>query len=394
MKYLWSLLFLLAAPLAAQPIDFSGSISSEARLFPSTPQWPGQLKGLQSSVIVEPEARWRSDDRSFRFSFAPFGRYDARDSKRTHWDIREAYLALSFDTIEVLVGIDVVFWGVTESRHLVNIINQTDAVEDVDEEDKLGQPMFRLTYYSDVGTWQVFVMPGFRLRTFPGASGRLRGALPVKESLATFDSPWKEGHPDTAIRYSHVLGDWDVGIYYFYGHSREPRFFLHPSGIKLGHHYDLIHQMGTDIQYTYDAWLWKLEAIARNGHGQIFGAVSGGFEYTIYQLFDGDADLGLVAEGHWDGRDKTDAPLSGFEHDIFLGARLALNDVQSASVLVGTIIDVRYGDVYLFAEAERRLGKIWKLAGEARIPCNVSSSSPLAAVRRDDFINLRLSFHF
>jgi hypothetical protein len=214
------------------------------------------------------------------------------------------------------------------------------------------------------------------------------------DNLATFDSPWKEWHPDTALRYSHIFGDWDVGLYYFYGHSREPRFFLHPSGLKLGHHYDLIHQIGTDIQYTFDAWLWKFEGIAREGHGHLFGAVSGGFEYTLYQIFNTIADLGLVVEGHWDGRDKVHAPPSGFEKDLFFGARLALNDVQSTSALAGTIVDVCYGDLLLFAEAQRRLGDSWEIAAEARLLWNVDDSSPLAVVQRDDFINLRLSLHF
>ena len=47
-------------------------------------------------------------------------------------------------TGRLLVGAAKVFWGTAESRHLVDIINQTDAVEDIDEEDKLGQPMVKV----------------------------------------------------------------------------------------------------------------------------------------------------------------------------------------------------------------------------------------------------------
>ena len=49
------------------------------------------------------------------------------------------------------MGIDKVFWGVIESRHLVDYINQTDGVEDVDGEDKLGQPMINLGLQRDWG---------------------------------------------------------------------------------------------------------------------------------------------------------------------------------------------------------------------------------------------------
>ncbi|MDD7885073.1 hypothetical protein [Flavivirga sp. 57AJ16] len=37
----------------------------------------------------------------------------------------------------------------TESNHLVDIINQTDAVETFDGEEKLGQPMVQLSWGTD-----------------------------------------------------------------------------------------------------------------------------------------------------------------------------------------------------------------------------------------------------
>ena len=81
-------------------------------------------------------------------TFAPFFRYDNTDSRRTHADLREAYLLL-FGEIgegewELRVGVDQVFWGVTESQHLVDIVNQVDFVEHPAGEAKLGQPMVQL----------------------------------------------------------------------------------------------------------------------------------------------------------------------------------------------------------------------------------------------------------
>jgi len=54
------------------------------------------------------------------------------------------------------------FWGVTEFQHLVDIINQTDLVENIDTEDKLGQPMINLALINDWGTVDLFIMPYFR----------------------------------------------------------------------------------------------------------------------------------------------------------------------------------------------------------------------------------------
>ena len=58
--------------------------------------------------------------------------------------------------------------GVTESRHLVDVLNQVDGVEDIDEEDRLGQPMINISTQRDWGSVDLFVLPGFRERTFAG----------------------------------------------------------------------------------------------------------------------------------------------------------------------------------------------------------------------------------
>ncbi|NIP75689.1 MAG: hypothetical protein GTN90_06820, partial [Xanthomonadales bacterium] len=113
---------------------------------------------------------------------------DATQSGRSHADLREANWLRIGDGWDLVAGIDKVFWGVTESRHLVDIVNQDDRVEDIDGEDKLGQPMLNLNLLRDWGTVSLFVLPGFRERAFPDRGDRLRGSLPVAEGDATFDS--------------------------------------------------------------------------------------------------------------------------------------------------------------------------------------------------------------
>ena len=121
------------------------------------------------------------------FELILFGRVDQHDRNRTHGDIREAFFELFFDEWTLGFGIHKVFWGVTESRHLVDIINQTDLVENTDGEDKLGQPMLNLALIGDYGTVDLFVLPYFRERTFAGADGR-PGRWRVADELAVFGS--------------------------------------------------------------------------------------------------------------------------------------------------------------------------------------------------------------
>jgi hypothetical protein len=70
-------------------------------------------------------------------------------------------------------------------------------------------------------------------------------------------------------------GDIDNGISAFSGTSREPRFVPAADGQSLLPVYDQIDQVGVDLQYTREAWLWKLEAIARDGYSNTFAAAVG-----------------------------------------------------------------------------------------------------------------------
>jgi len=269
-----------------------------------------------------------------------------------------------------------------------------DLVEALDGEDKLGQPMVNLTARRDWGEVSLFLMPWFRERTFPGKNGRLRFPL-VTDGEAEYQSSDKQRRGDIALRYSHYLGDWDFGLSYFNGTSREPRFLLNDNATRLIPFYDLIKQVGTDIQLTREGWLWKFEGMWRAQHGDHFLAMVGGFEYTLYQVVDSAADLGLLLEYSWDGRSsRADvAPPVLFDDDIFVGSRLTLNDVQDSELLAGVVVDRDTRAVQLSVEVERRLDDHWNMELESRWFLN--NDSGLVAVFRDDsYVTLRLSRYF
>lgn len=378
--------------------DASIEAGAELRLFPNQPQFEDQ-----NDTTLSPSLSLRSNftyewDSGDRLSVTPFARWDADDDERTHADLREANWLHVGDGWDLVVGLGQVFWGVTESRHLVDIINQTDLVEDIDEEDKLGQPMVNLNLSTEAGAFSLFALPGFRERTFPAGEARLRGVLPVATDDPSYESGSKDRHVDVAARWSRVFGDVDVGVSHFHGTSREPRFLLDlddPSRPVLRPRYDLIDQTGLDLQFTRDAWLGKLEAITRSGQGPRFAAAVGGFEYTLYGILGTSIDLGLLGEFLYDGRDEDEAPPTIADNDLFAGTRLALNDVQSTEALVGAIVDAKTGATALSLEAERRLGANWKVELEGRVFSHVPDDDfLLRGVRDDDYVSLRLTRFF
>jgi len=386
--------FLAFSPARGGEVDISGSIELQVRAFWNDPAWVGQDdRALQGTVVSTTEFRWRNEEGNQRMSVIPYLRWDATDSERTLVDLHEAYWAFEGRSHEVLVGSNTVFWGVTESVHLVDIINQTDYAGDIDGEDKLGQPMVSLMLQRDWGEISAYVMPYFTERTFPGVDGRFRPQLPIDADRALYKSSSEESHVDLALRYSHYFGDVDIGLYAFSGTSREPRFVPAADGQALLPVYDLIDQIGLDLQYTKDAWLWKLEAIARDGYMSTFVAAVGGFEYTFYQVRESSADIGLLLEYQYDGRDEFE-PITVADNDVFVGTRLALNDVQDTAVLAGVSYDVQTGETFVNIEAERRFGDNWFAELRVRAFAGASQGDTTIWLQKDDYVQLSIARYF
>ncbi|KJY83308.1 hypothetical protein TW81_09950 [Vibrio galatheae] len=377
---------LTVVALQCHSVEFSGQVNLEHRQFFSDGA-QGQDKG-QSSLVLEPELYWQLGDSS-DFTFSPFYRVDSLDEERTHGDIREALFLNYWDDYEIRVGVGKVFWGVTESAHLVDIVNQTDAIEAVDGEDKLGQAMLHFTSIKEWGTLDAMVLPYFRERTFSGIDGRLRPTIAVSKE-AIYESSHEERHVDYALRYTKMLGDWDVGVSYFQGTNRDPYYQL--NGYKLQPYYAQAKQVGLDVQGIVGDWLWKLESIYRDSLDHHTGLLSG-FEYTIVGAFDTVWDLGLIAEYLYDSRGNNAQTVG--QNDLFAGARLALNDEDSSELLLGISQDLDNSDVYSAKlEASSRINNHLSWAIDAWWFENETPDDLLYFARKDDFIEVSLEYYF
>ncbi len=392
----------LCFPLLLGAGEWRGNVSADYLWFTQSAAYPGQRDAYVSAAL-QPEYVHDWNGGYDQFTFKVFYRVDEFDDARTRGDLRELSWLHAGEDWEVTVGVSKGFWGVTESIHLVDIINQSDTVENIDGEAKLGQPMLKLTLIRDWGELSAFVLPGFRERTFPGVNGRPRFAVVIDTDNALYQNSDAERHVDYALRYSHSIGDWDVGLSFFNGTSREPRFVVNgvivnglpTSVVPL---YEQITQFGVDVQAIAGDWLWKLEAIHRTGQGERFVAVAAGFEYTFVGAFDSDVDIGMIAEYLYDGRDDnvTTSPFSSspFQNDLVLGLRFVLNDAQSTEVLASVIGDLDGQGLSYNIEASRRLGDSFKLSIEARGVSRVQAGSILASFERDNRIRSELAWYF
>lgn len=363
----------------------------EYRQFFQNEQFQDQGFGAIPSLLIEPEFYHSSENRAHSFVAKLFFRYDPNDDERTHFDIRQADWLYAGEDWEIRTGISKVYWGVAESRHLVDSINQVDAIEDVDEEDRLGQPMLQVALIRDWGSLRFFYLPYFRARTFPGQEGRLRGAVVIDADHPRFQEQTEEWYPNFALRYEHTFGNWDLGLAQFHGTEREPTFIR--QGRQLIPFYQTINQTSLDLQYTEDAWLWKLEAIFRSSRNDDFAAITGGFEYSFFGIFDSDHDLGLLAEYHYDGRNKN-SPVTLFDNDFFVGARYVFNNVSDSEILGGITTDLDGKGTVAVLEASHRFDDHWKIEFDARFFIDIEQNNSASFLNKDDFAQLRMSYYF
>ena len=379
-----------ASPLSGQSI--TGEVATETRAFANTPLYEGQERH-DASFVIAPELYVRAGPGGVVFE--PFGRLDASDEQRSHFDLRALAWEGGIGDWEITAGLSRVFWGVTESQHLVDIVNQTDLVENPDGEDKLGQPMVKLGRVTRFGLLEAFVLPGFRERTFPGEGGRIRTPVPVDVDRPIYESGQENRHVDFAARWSNYFGPVDIGVSWFRGTNREPRLVPEQNGevFALRPAYDIAQQFAVDAQWTRDAWLWKVEGITRDTDAQgRFYAFTGGFEYTLFQIAGSDADLGLITEYLHDSRGAF--ATTAFEDDVFAGGRLALNDVAGTELLFGGIVDVDTGGTFLNVEGSRRLSNYWTIDVEMRSFLGVDDTDFLYSIRDDDHLLIALRRFF
>lgn len=374
--------------------DFSGNLGLEGNYFIDSPNYEEQdyHSGSISAYFEYFKDNGAGDQ---RFVVAGFGRLDSADKKRSHADFRELYWKKDISFGELSAGMKQVSWGVTESVHLVDIVNQDDLVENLDREQKLGQPMVQAQVFIKDSTLDFYILPYFREKQYPSSGARLRASIPILDEAA-YQSSKEERHLDFAIRWSSYIGIWDFGISHFGGTNRDPILLpVFNDDVLLGlqPHYQQIQQTGLDIQATVGAWLWKLEAISVDE--QDYGrntAVAGGLEYTFYTLARSNADFGVITEFQFD--DRTGIRQTTSQNDFVLGARLAFNDVDATELLTIVSQDLDYSNRFVSIEGSRRFTDDWRIELEARFFDEIESGTLEYDLRDDDYIQLEVKRYF
>lgn len=372
--------------------EFSGRTGLSFRYFPKDILYQKQHETYLSAYF-RPEFNMEWGNNTLKFE--GFLRVDQHDAESTHWDIRELYWQTIIKDWEISIGLKKIFWGVTEANHLVDIINQSDGLEGVDIEEKLGQPMIHLSKYFNWGTLDIFGMTYHRPLFFPGEEGRPRPEGILDYSKVIYESSSKRYQPEVALRWSHSFNmgntGFDVALSHFYGTSRAPLFRV-SNNFESEIFYERINQTGLELQAATGPILWKAEAIRRTSKRKTISAFVVGQEYTIGNIFNTGVDLGILTEYNFD--DRGDELITGFNNDLYGGIRIAGNDMNDTEFLGGYTYDLSTKTQSYFIKFNRRLGNNWKLNIQANGFPKVSSDEFLYQLRNDDVIKASLMYYF
>jgi len=371
--------------------ELTGYVGFEGRGFFNKPLHKNQ-KNNSLSTSIKLEFFHDFEDDNERIVATLFGRKDSVGEERNHIDISELYWWKGYEDFELYVGMRKVFWGVAETSHLVDVINSSDGVENIDGEDKLGQPMVSLLFEKDWGTVELFALTGFRESTYLGSKDRLRSGLVINDNFTTYESSQKEKHIDFAGRYTHVIGDVDLGLIYFKGTNREPSYNKISVGNEdvLSPYYNQVEILGTDVQLTSGDFLWKFEGTHTNSKNSAdYFSQVGGFEYTFVGIGDTSGDLGVFMEYQYDDRDDAVG-----QNDLAVGMRYVLNDTQSTEFLGAITQDLDNKTKFISIEGSRRLTDTWSIESELRVFSTVSSEDALYDLRDDDYLQIVFKRYF
>jgi len=374
----------------------SGSISSDFRQYPNSPLYAGQNDNSSRLWSLTGDFKLTLEpSRKLKCSFNPYYRAYGYKLDSNIFDIHEAKCVTRGDDWYFKIGYDVEFWGVMEFVNPTNVLNQRDVTYDLVSKRRLGQPMAKFSIPTSIGNLGIYLLDYFQPMKFPNyPTDRLRASLPIDFENPQYSETNGRYHPEFALRLANQDGALSSSIFYFYGYQRDPDliFGIDNNGVPtLTPYYKIEQQIGLSLQLTKDNFIFKNENILRlDSHGNYSThALSAGIEYDV-PAQNSQSSISLLAEYIYDKRQTT--LIVPFTDDLFLGARINLNDEQSTAFTLWSNYNLSSGNAEILAfDASRRVADNLKLiAGLRRI---LTSKGAFADIQADSYFSLKIKLY-
>ena len=318
-KNLFQVAFILSPCLALG--DVTTSIVTSYATFPNnTPL------SFDNDLTVELKMVGQHQLSEWTLEYDLIGRKSQNDEGKNIVEPRQFFIGRSIGEVDVYIGNRQLFWGVAESKNVVDFVNQKDAAAGRSSENKLGAPSVSLEFYLSDAEFQYVYMPVFRERTFNDEFAHPGLGLSLNDADFSDEKGFYGG--DHAFRYSNSLGDLDFGINGFYGTAREPIISVDGNNSATPY-YPEYKAVGVDLQYTSDNTLYKAEVAIGEQDVTDTTAYVVGIENTLYSVGHSNWDLGIIVETQYDDRPQAISP----RFDV-AGLRLIANNANDTNALL------------------------------------------------------------
>ena len=363
--------------------ETSGSLEITGSYFPKS-------LGTSFDTNISAEAKFigyeELDD--FQLEYEIIIRKSLNDNGKDIVEPRQLFLSKTFGDIDAYLGYRHTFWGVAESRNLVDLINQQDMAAGISPDNKLGAPSISIETYFGSGELQYWYISRFRERTFNDANAHPGFGIPV--SPAQFAHVKGSKASDQALRYASSIGDIDYAFSIFDGTVREPLILIQElEQPTIAPYYERMRSVGLELQYTGESILYKFEGLSGTQSEKDFSAVVLGTEKTVYSVFETQWDMGLLLEYQYDDRAQ-----ALIDRMIFSGIRVTANDEFDTSLLLLYTVDDTFSQSLFGLEASRRLRNGMTLDLSYELYQSDTQNLPFYSLIDDSKLSVTMGYYF
>jgi len=373
-----------------------GELGMESRVFQRDDDAGTKDENVAAAGRMQVDAR----NGDFRLRFRGFVRHDQTDRGRSAAFPEEAWAQWKGERFSLTVGWDMVTWTATEAFHPADVVNARYFDSNVENFEKIGEPLAQLRMKLGQGNISAYLMPYFTAPIFPSARSRL-SFLPTGTTLG--EARWLTRDGDVtsdrlgaqwAVNLQQTIGDADVSLHVLQNQDRyNPVVGLDPAKFELHPLFKPVTQIGGTYQQVIEGLIVKAEfayriydrSVAKPSgtfvaldprqltENRDHGTAALGLEYSVSHDIGWESTFilegqSVFAEGKgWNGNDRIRHELNIFQRDLMGGLRLAFQDAADSSLLLFAVVDLEDAE-QMFANLgyNRRLGEEWSLKAGLR----------------------------
>jgi hypothetical protein len=362
-------------------------------------------------LALEAELELQSKVGGFRNQIQVFGRVGALDNDRSTVFLKDAWLGYRDEYIDVRLGTQVLNWTATEAFHPSDNINSRNLDSNIENAEKIGEPMgsFRLRW--EEGGMTGYFMPVRMEPRLPGPRSRL--SVTQGQSLGSplwggtdgaVNDDWFA--PQWAVRLDQTLGSADLAVYYVDHQDRsQPAIVLSLASQEARALFTRVQRIGGTYTHALGEWLVKAEVDHRLftkptlESGQVLvrevsvdhTSAALGLEWGWgYEEAEGTVLLEGQAAIAPDATPAEQQQLGPFQRDVLVGYRHSFNNAASTELLFGAIVDLEDPtEVLGNMDFSHRLSDNWVMRGSGRVVFASNEESLLKSL--DEAHSLQLS---